>query len=60
MFLCFFLICRNEREGIPVELIHLLNDCIEIPQIGIIRSLNVHVCGALIIWEYTKQHLLKY
>lgn len=50
---------RNEREGISVELIHLLDDCVEIPQFGVIRSLNVHVSGALVMWEYTKQHLIR-
>lgn len=50
---------RNEREGIPVELIHLLDDCVEIPQFGVVRSLNVHVSGALVMWEYTKQHLIR-
>ncbi len=49
--------CRNEKEGIPVELIQLLDVCVEIPQRGIIRSLNVHVSGALLIWEYTRQHM---
>ena len=56
--LYIFFCCRNEREGIPVELIHLLQDCVEIPQFGTIRSLNVHVSGAIVIWEYTKQHLI--
>lgn len=56
---CFpSLSCSNEREGIPVEVIHLLDDCVEIPQFGVIRSLNVHVSGALMIWEYTKQHTM--
>lgn len=45
-------------SGIPVELIQLLDECIEIPQQGVIRSLNVHVTGAIIIWEYCKQKLL--
>ncbi len=49
---------RNEREGIPVEIIHLLDTCVEIPQFGVIRSLNVHVSGAVLVWEYTKQHCL--
>jgi tRNA G18 (ribose-2'-O)-methylase SpoU len=48
----------NEREGIPAEVIHLLDDCVEIPQFGTIRSLNVHVSASLLIWEYTKQHLV--
>ena len=47
--------CRNEREGIPAQLLSLLDDCVEIPQLGIIRSLNVHVSGALLVWEYTQQ-----
>jgi len=49
---------RNEKEGIPVDLIQLLDGCVEIPQQGIIRSLNVHVSGALLIWEYTRQQLM--
>ncbi|ELU08602.1 hypothetical protein CAPTEDRAFT_220697 [Capitella teleta] len=51
------LLLGNEKEGIPVELIQMLDVCIEIPQQGLIRSLNVHVSGALLIWEYTRQHL---
>lgn len=54
------LLYSNEREGIPVELIHLLDNCIEIPQWGIVRSLNVHVSGALAVWEYTKYHMLSW
>jgi len=50
--------CRNEKEGIPVELINQLDVCVEIPQQGIIRSLNVHVSGALLIWEYRRQQLV--
>lgn len=32
---------------------------IEIPQFGVIRSLNVHVTAALFMWEYCKQHMLE-
>ncbi|KAI8922733.1 hypothetical protein BC831DRAFT_474711 [Entophlyctis helioformis] len=49
------LLLGKEREGIPVELMHLLDHVLEIPQYGVIRSLNVHVSGALILWEYAKQ-----
>lgn len=52
------LLLGNEREGIPVELIQMLDVCVEIPQVGIIRSLNVHVSGALLVWEYTRQRIL--
>ncbi|KAG0425148.1 hypothetical protein HPB47_027678 [Ixodes persulcatus] len=51
------LLLGNEKEGLPVELIQLLDVCVEIPQRGVIRSLNVHVSGAILIWEYAKQHL---
>ena len=37
---------RHEKEGIPVELIQHLDVCVEVPQEGIIRSMNVHVTGA--------------
>jgi len=49
------LLMGKEREGIPVELIHLLDFCIEIPQLGVTRSLNVHVSASLVVWEYTRQ-----
>ena len=51
------LVLGNEKAGIPVDVIQLLDECVEIPQQGIIRSLNVHVSGALFIWEYCRQHL---
>ena len=50
------LLLGNERAGIPVELIGLVDHCVEIPQRGLIRSFNVHVTGALVLWEYVKQH----
>ena len=30
----------------------MLDVCIEIPQLGIIRSLKVHVSGSILLWEY--------
>ncbi|XP_069786930.1 probable methyltransferase TARBP1 isoform X2 [Narcine bancroftii] len=53
------LLLGNEREGIPANLIQHLDVCVEIPQRGIIRSLNVHVSGALLVWEYTRQQMVK-
>ncbi|TSO98518.1 putative methyltransferase TARBP1 [Bagarius yarrelli] len=50
------LLLGNEREGIPADLLQLLDVCVEIPQQGVTRSLNVHVSAALLVWEYTKQH----
>ncbi|XP_044307342.1 probable methyltransferase TARBP1 [Varanus komodoensis] len=53
------LLLGNEHEGIPANLIQQLDTCVEIPQQGVIRSLNVHVSGALLIWEYTRQQIIK-
>jgi tRNA G18 (ribose-2'-O)-methylase SpoU len=36
----------------------LLDACIEIPQLGKIRSLNVHVSGALVLYEHARQRLV--
>ncbi|KAK5882283.1 hypothetical protein CesoFtcFv8_020885 [Champsocephalus esox] len=51
------LLLGNEREGIPANLLQMFDVCVEIPQQGVTRSLNVHVSAALLIWEYTRQHL---
>ncbi|KAF0770314.1 hypothetical protein AaE_002603, partial [Aphanomyces astaci] len=37
------IVLGNEKEGIPM---------------GVIRSLNVHVSGAILLWNYTQQRLL--
>lgn len=47
---------RQEKEGIPAEYLRVVDVCVEIPQLGVIRSLNVHVSGAIMCWEYARQH----
>ena len=47
----------KEKEGVPLELLSLVDMAVEIPQFGIIRSLNVHVSASVLIWEYTKQQI---
>ncbi|KAG1589375.1 hypothetical protein G6F48_004655 [Rhizopus delemar] len=49
------LLLGKERQGVPANLLQMLDVTIEIPQYGITRSLNVHVSGAICIYEYTKQ-----
>jgi len=49
------LLLGKEKEGIPVKYLQMVDICVEIPQLGIIRSLNVHVSGSIAIWEYSKQ-----
>jgi hypothetical protein len=48
------LVLGRVKEGIPVNLIQVLDACMEIPQLGVIRSLNVHVSGAIAVWEYNR------
>jgi tRNA(Leu) C34 or U34 (ribose-2'-O)-methylase TrmL len=55
----YLLILGNETSGVPPELLHLVDDCVEVPQFGMIRSLNVHVCGSIVVWESRKQLLSK-
>jgi tRNA G18 (ribose-2'-O)-methylase SpoU len=54
--LCVLLL-GNEQNGIPVSLLPLLDVCVEIPMLGVTRSLNAHVSGAMVVWQYTQQHL---
>jgi tRNA G18 (ribose-2'-O)-methylase SpoU len=49
------LILGAEKEGIPAEVLQHLHATIEIPQLGVVRSLNVHVSAALALYEFTCQ-----
>ena len=49
------MLCRRERDGIPAHLLALLDATVEIPQLGVIRSLNVHVSGAIAVYSYSQQ-----
>ena len=51
------LVLGAEREGVPATLLPELDIVLEIPQLGRIRSLNVHVSAAMVVWEYTRQRL---
>ncbi|CAK1540762.1 unnamed protein product [Leptosia nina] len=50
------LLLGNEKEGIPCDLLPYMDVCVEVPQRGVLRSLNVHVTAAIFIWEYSRQH----
>lgn len=45
----------NERIGAPASLLGMADILVEIPQIGKVRSLNVHVSMVICFWEYLKQ-----
>ncbi|KAL1490835.1 hypothetical protein ABEB36_013461 [Hypothenemus hampei] len=49
------LVLGNEKTGIPPRIIPLLDTCVDIPQFGETRSLNVHVAGAIFIWKYSEK-----
>lgn len=51
------LILGKEKEGIPSDIVSIVDQCIEVPQYGIIRSLNVHVSASIFIYEYTTQFM---
>eukprot|EP00892_Ulva_mutabilis_P002313 jgi/Ulvmu1/12082/UM084_0005.1 len=49
------LVLGNEMKGIPAEILRLVDVCVEIPQLGTLRSLNAHVSGAISVYEFTRQ-----
>lgn len=49
------LVLGQEKEGISADVLQQLDSTVEIPQLGIVRSLNVHVSGAVAIYEYSRQ-----
>ena len=50
----YALVLGNEVEGISDEVLPLCDDFLEIPQLGTKHSLNVSVCGRIMIWEFFK------
>ena len=40
-----------------MEMLQQLDVCVEVPQDGVIRSMNVHVTASVFIWEYVRQHI---
>ncbi len=51
------IVIGKEKTGLPSDIINQCDICCEIPQFGIIRSLNAHVSFAITLWEYVKQQL---
>ncbi|CUM62934.1 uncharacterized protein PRCAT00000494001 [Priceomyces carsonii] len=45
-----------EKEGIRGDLLVDLDDCIEIKQVGVIRSMNIQTATAVIVHAYSMQH----
>lgn len=50
----YAIILGNEVDGISDEVLEDIDDFIEIPQLGTKHSLNVSVCGGIVMWEFAK------
>ncbi len=50
----YALILGNEVEGISDSAINNIDTFLEIPQLGTKHSLNVSVCGGIVMWEFAK------
>ncbi|KAI3405575.2 hypothetical protein KGF56_001593 [Candida oxycetoniae] len=46
----------REKEGIPGKLLSELDFCVEIKQVGVIRSMNIQTATAIIVHAYSCQH----
>ena len=54
----YAVIFGNEVNGISSEILSDLDDCIELPQYGTKHSLNVSVCGGIVLWHFATPFLL--
>lgn len=55
----YAIIMGNEVKGVKQEVVDHSDGCIEIPQFGTKHSLNVSVTAGIVIWEFTRQLLIK-
>ncbi|KAF2104854.1 hypothetical protein NA57DRAFT_51651 [Rhizodiscina lignyota] len=49
------LVLGSEKEGIPGWLLAECDLCVEIPQVGVTRSLNVQTAAAVVLYEYGRE-----
>ncbi len=45
------IVVGNEKEGISPEILKIAHECITIPMMGFVQSLNVSVAAALVLYE---------
>ena len=50
----YALVLGNEVDGLSDEALSLYDNFLEIPQLGTKHSLNVSVCGGIVMWEFFK------
>ena len=51
------LLLGAEGKGVPAPLLSETDHCVEIPQRGLLRSLNVHVSAAIAVYEFALRHM---
>lgn len=50
----YAVVLGNEVDGLSEEALPLYDAFLEIPQLGTKHSLNVSVCGGIVMWEFFK------
>lgn len=50
----YALVLGNEVDGLSDEALPMYDNFLEIPQLGTKHSLNVSVCGGIVMWEFFK------
>ncbi|MDQ1098141.1 MULTISPECIES: RNA methyltransferase [Chryseobacterium] len=50
----YAVVLGNEVDGISDDALQHMDSFIEIPQLGTKHSLNVSVCGGIVMWEFAK------
>ncbi|KAF2863224.1 hypothetical protein K470DRAFT_298217 [Piedraia hortae CBS 480.64] len=50
------LVLGSEKGGIPAHVLGECEDLIEIPQVGVTRSLNVQTAASIVLYEYARWH----
>ena len=50
----YALVLGNEVDGLSEEALSYYDTFLEIPQLGTKHSLNVSVCGGIVMWEFFK------
>lgn len=50
----YALVLGNEVDGISEEILNHCDGFLEIPQLGTKHSLNVSVCGGIVMWDFFK------
>ena len=51
------LVFGNEVEGVSSDVLHHVDGCIEIPQMGMKHSLNISVAAGIVLWEVVRERI---